>query len=137
VISLLEQNIPPRDNIQLESLIFFVEDKARRKALMLSKLGGLLNAYKEHKVQFQEETFTLFDLANYIYDEIVDKNENELMFLLVSKFKVAINRKLGRPAETEVDPRKPYEVAELDEVFDSLCTKNQREIQVMSGFLEE
>lgn len=136
-MGLLDQNMPPRDNIQLESLIFSVDDKARKKAQMLSKLGGLLTDYKEHKVSFKEETFTLFDLANYIYDELVDKNENELMFLLVGKFKAAINRKLGRPPEAEVDPRKPYDVAELDQVFDTLCSKNQREIRVMSGFLEE
>ena len=137
MVGLLEQNMPPRDNVQLEALIFSVEGKARRKAQTLAKLGALLQAYKEHKVQFKEDSFTLFDLANYIYDELVDKAENELMFFLVAKFKLAVNRRHGAPDDAEVDPRKPHPVAELDEVFESLCEKNQREVRVLSGFLEE
>ena len=137
VMGLLEECVQARDNLQMERLVQAVETKARKKASSLKRLGGLLNRYKEHKVNFGEETFTLFDLAGFVHMELTDPGENELMFLLVAKFKVAINRAAGRHDDEEVDPRKPHEVAELDAVFDTLCSKNQKEVTVLSGFLEE
>lgn len=129
--------MPKVSNIQMETLIRAVDLKARQKSDLLEKLGELLTRYKDHKVSFKEETFTLYDMADFIHTEIIDRKENELLFLLVAKFKIAINRQHFRPDEAEIDPRKKFDVTELDNVFTDLCDKNQKEIQIVSGFLGE
>jgi hypothetical protein len=129
--------MPPRDNIQMETLILAVDKKARNKSDLLERLGTLLTQYKNHKVGFKEETFTMFDLADYIHTEITLERDNNLFFLLVGKFKKAANANIGLHEDAEIDPRKPFQLQELDAVFADLCDKNQREIQILSGFLEE
>ena len=133
----LHNNIQPRDNIQLDKLILAVDTKAKNKSDLLDRMGTLLTQYKNHKVSFKEETFTLFDLADYIHTEITEDKDNSLLFLLVGKFKKAINLRYGLEEDSEVDPRKPFDVKELDQVFADLCDKNQKEIQILAGFLEE
>lgn len=130
-------NMPATSNIQMNTLIRAVDIKAKQKSDLLERMGNLLTKYKNHKVAFKEETFTLFDMADFIHTEITDQKDNDLFFLLVAKFKVAVNGKFGRSAEAEVDPRKQFDVTELDSVFMELCEKNQKEIQVVTGFLEE
>lgn len=121
----------------METLILAVDKKARNKSDLLERLGTLLTQYKNHKVGFKEETFTMFDLADYIHTEITLERDNNLFFLLVGKFKKAANANIGLHEDAEIDPRKPFQLQELDAVFADLCDKNQREIQILSGFLEE
>lgn len=137
VINLLNSTMPSKDNIQLNSLVAEVDKRARSKASLLERMGELLNLYKEHKIKFKEEQFTLFDLANFIHTEVTASGDNELMFLLVNKFKAAYNAKFGRDENAEVDPRKQHDIRELDACFEELCNKNQYEIRVLSVFLEE
>lgn len=137
MIELLQLNMSPRDNIQMETLILAVDRKARSKSDLLERLGTLLKEYKNHRVGFKEETFTLFDLADYIHTEVIQERDNNLFFLLIGKFKKAINIRFGLHEDAEIDPRKPFDLKELDDVFADLCDKNLREIQILSGFLEE
>lgn len=137
ILTLLNDNMPPLNNVQMEALILAVDKKARSKSDLLERLGELLTMYKNHKVSLKEETFNLFDLADFIHTEVTQERDNNLLFLLVGKFKKAVNLRLGLDEGAEVDPRKNFNLKELDDVFAELCEKNQREIQVLSGFLEE
>jgi hypothetical protein len=121
----------------VEELLYAVDEMVRTKVDFLERMGQLLNFYKKKKVQMKEEKFTLFDLANHIYNEITVQTDNDLMFYLIAKFKKHQNRKFGRPLNFEIDPRKDFEIKELDSIFEYICTKNQTEIHIISSFLDK
>lgn len=129
--------MPPQQNIELDDMVIWLNNKAATKSELLETMGEVLYRYKQQKSKLKEEDFTLLDIANFIHTELTTERENNLMFLLLTKFKETVNAHMERPSDAEIDPKKHFKVPELESVFQDLCDKNKYEIMVMTGFVQE
>lgn len=125
------------NNIHLDDLLQTLEEMTSERAEYLQRMGALLQQYKETKVMFKEETFNLYDIANHIYTQISEESDNDLMFYLVAKFKKHINTKEGNGQHFEIDPKKSFNLKELDNTFHRICDKTQAKIRTVGDILQK
>lgn len=109
--------------------------RARRE--WMERLGSLLEDYKREKISFKEESFTLFDFANYIYTKITHKNDNNKLFYLMNKYKNLKNKERGFPKTNELNAKELFDMKELDLTFENIMDKSTYETQIITSFIDE
>jgi hypothetical protein len=106
-----------------------------QKAEDLTLIGNFIHEFKREKQLFKEDNFNLFEMVNFIHEKKVTKGQFELLQYYINKMKKLYNLANNLPLDEYLDPRTPLPNALLSTTFDRICTKAEKQNDILSNFL--
>ena len=102
----------------------------------LTLIGKFIRDFRQHKFMFKENTFDLFELANFIHEKKLPTEDFEVLSDYIIKMKKYYNITQGRDKHAYVEPKEPLENIILSASFERMCKKAETEVKTIAEFLE-
>lgn len=131
---LQKKNFP--DEMTYDLLLPYLESLQINEQDELKLMGDFVSKFKKYKQNFKEQTFTLLELVDFIYEKKYTRKDFETLTKLIKKVKKMFNISMKLPQNEEIQPKQHIHLSILGQSLNGMCHKAFLTSEILSHFLE-
>lgn len=125
------------DDLDPESLLLALEEKQKNEEESLKIMGDFLQAFKKEKQHFKEETFTLYEIVEFIYEQKYKRKDFDILTKMINKAKNLFNYSRNQTKNQEIHAKQSISLTILTQSLNAFCHKAYISSEILSNFIEK